>query len=58
VAAAVEELTVSINHVADRANETLSLANRSGQLARDGSRVIGETIQDIRDISQAVNTVC
>ena len=27
---------------ADRANETLSLANRSGQLARDGSRVIGE----------------
>ena len=28
VVAAVEELTVSINHVADRANETLSLANR------------------------------
>ena len=57
VAAAVEEMTVSVNHVAERANETLALATQSGQLAKDGSRVIGETIQDIRDISQAVGTV-
>ncbi|WP_018150458.1 methyl-accepting chemotaxis protein [Leeia oryzae] len=61
VAATVEEMTVSINHVAERTSEALDLARTSGVLAQEGSKTISETITDIREIastvSQTANTI-
>jgi len=54
MAAAVEELTVSINHVSDRASEANSLVINAGKVARDGAATIGQTLADIRHIETAV----
>jgi hypothetical protein len=54
MAATVEEITVSVNHVADRALETRRLAADSGQMAKAGEQVIGQTASNILDISHAV----
>jgi methyl-accepting chemotaxis protein len=55
IAATVEEMTVSINHVGDRANEAHQLAGKSGEMAKAGSATIDRTIKDIRSISQSVS---
>ena len=55
MAATVEEMTVSINHVADRAQEANRLSSESGQLAITGEKVIGQTVTDIQDIATTVN---
>ena len=55
MAATVEEMTVSINHVADRAQEANRISSESGQLAISGERVIGQTANDIQDIAATVN---
>ena len=55
MAATVEQMTVSINHVADRAQETSRLTKESGQLAVDGERIIGQTAAEIRDIASTVD---
>jgi methyl-accepting chemotaxis protein len=54
VAATVEQMTVSINHVGERASEAQVLSQSSSQQAEAGSRTIGQTIEDIRNISGAV----
>ena len=54
MAATVEEMTVSINHVADRAQEANRISSESGQLATSGERVIGQTAEDIHDIAATV----
>jgi len=54
MAATVEQMTVSINHVAERARETQSLSQESGMLVQEGSNIIGQTIQDIHEISSSV----
>ncbi len=54
VAATVEQMTVSINHVGERASEAQALSQSSSQQAAAGSRTIGQTIEDIRHISAAV----
>ena len=54
MAAAVEEMTVSVNHVADRAEDTNKLAAQAGELAHNGEAVIGDTVQSIHSIAQAV----
>ena len=54
MAATVEEMTVSINHVADRAVEANRISYESGQLAISGERVIAQTVCDIQDISTTV----
>ncbi len=54
VAAAVEQLTVSINHVSDRASQASQLALEAGTVARNGSRVINQTLTDITRIEDAV----
>lgn len=54
MAAAVEELTVSINHVSDRASEANTLVVNAGKMARDGAATIGQTLADIRHIETAV----
>ena len=55
MAATVEQMTVSINHVADRAQETARLAKESGRLASEGEQVIGDTVNEIREISATVD---
>ncbi len=54
VAATVEQMTVSINHVAERAGEAQALSQSSSQQAEAGSHTISQTIEDIRNISGAV----
>ncbi|WP_438826155.1 CHASE3 domain-containing protein [Pseudomonas yangonensis] len=44
MAATVEELTVSINHVADNANEAHGLSSDSGRQSAEGGAVIQETL--------------
>ena len=61
IAAAVEEMTVSINHVSDQTQDALSMAKESGREAETGSQTVAQTIADIRVISdnvhQAGNTI-
>jgi methyl-accepting chemotaxis protein len=54
VAAAIEQLTVSITHVSDRANEANGLVIDAGKVAYDGAGVIGQTLSDIKHIETAV----
>ena len=55
MAATVEEMTVSINHVADRAQETNRISCESGELALSGEQVIEKTVADIEDIAKTVH---
>ena len=55
MAATVEEMTVSINHVGDRAHEADRISTESGQLAASGETIIGKTVHDINKISETVN---
>jgi len=55
MAATVEEMTVSINHVGDRAQEANRLSSESGQLAISGEKVISQTVSDIQDIAATVH---
>ncbi|WP_293936683.1 methyl-accepting chemotaxis protein [Iodobacter sp.] len=54
MAATVEEVTVSINHVAERARDTKIHTQNSGQLASDGERVINATVTEIDSIAGTV----
>jgi methyl-accepting chemotaxis protein len=54
MAAAVEEMTVSINHVADSAREAHSVTANTGNLSQEGSRVIDDTVAEMKRISQTV----
>jgi len=55
MAAAIEQLTVSINHVSDNAGEALQLTQASGEESRAASEVIGRATGEIRTIAGAVN---
>jgi methyl-accepting chemotaxis protein len=57
MAASIEELTVSINHLSHQAGEALELARTSGELATKGSTTIVQTISDIRNIADSVANV-
>lgn len=56
MAATVEQMTVSINHVGERALEANRLSSESGDLAVSGARIIGQTVTDIQAIAETVNT--
>ena len=55
MAAAVEEMTVSINHVADQAQGASERSHAAGQQALEGQAVIAQTVSDIHAIAEAVN---
>ena len=55
IAATVEEMTVSINHVGDRAGEANRISSASGSLASSGEVVIGHTVSDIQNIAETVH---
>jgi len=57
IAAAVEQLTVSIQHVSDNASEAHTLAQQSGESTEHGYRVIHSTANDIRGVEAVVQSV-
>ncbi|SMC20579.1 methyl-accepting chemotaxis protein [Andreprevotia lacus DSM 23236] len=54
MAATVEEVTVSITHIADRSTEADELARSSGQQAKTGASVIDATVARIDGIASTV----
>ncbi|WP_428825992.1 methyl-accepting chemotaxis protein [Azonexus sp. IMCC34842] len=56
MAATVEEMTVSINHVADRAREANGLSVSSGEQAQRGESIIGQTVVGINGIAETVRS--
>ena len=55
MAASVEEMTVSINHVGDRALEANRLSLSSGEMASEGEATIVQTAEGIDQISARVS---
>lgn len=55
MAASVEEMTVSINHVAVQARTTSEQSNEVGRKAEDGQEVIAHTVDNIHAIAIAVD---
>lgn len=55
MAATMEEMTVSISHVADRAGDADELSRTSGQRARQGTEIIANTVSEINAIALAVD---
>jgi len=54
MAASVEQLTVSICHVGDRANDTRLSTIDAGHLAQTGKTIVEQTVSDIKSIAEAV----
>jgi methyl-accepting chemotaxis protein len=55
MAASVEELTVSITHVADSAGEASASTLAAKQASDEGSKVIGHSIGEMRRIAEGIN---
>ena len=54
VAASIEQLTVSINHVRDNAEQTLGITRESAQLASTGGEVVSRTVGRMIDTAGRV----
>ncbi|WP_407310481.1 methyl-accepting chemotaxis protein [Pseudomonas sp. nanlin1] len=54
MAATIEELTVSIGHVSESANEAHEIASRSGQQSKEGAMVIESTLTSMNGIARTV----
>ena len=55
MAASIEQLTVSVNHIADRSQDARDLASESGSRSQSGSAVIAEAVSEMRRINEAVD---
>ena len=56
MAAGMEQLTVSINHVGDRATHTRERVAFAGKLATEGESVVVKTVEDIDTIALSVSS--
>lgn len=56
MAASVEEITVSIHHIADSAREAHHLATGSGRTSEEGAAVIRRTVEGIRHIAETARS--
>lgn len=56
IAAAMEEMTVSVSLVANQAQEAKEASSQAGEMARNGGEVIAQTAQEIDQIAAAVTT--
>ncbi|ACO74459.1 NahY [Laribacter hongkongensis HLHK9] len=54
MASTIEQMTVSIGQVAERASDTNEISSTTGTLAQQGMSVIDETVRDIRSIAETV----
>ena len=55
MAASVEEMTVSINHVSSSAGDAREMAERSGKASKEGKQVIDEMVTNIREMAGSVS---
>ncbi|MCK9984081.1 MAG: methyl-accepting chemotaxis protein [Azoarcus sp.] len=55
MAAAVEEMTVGIDHIAGNASNANALAQRSGKLSGEGGEIVESVVADIGEIARAVS---
>ncbi|AAQ60134.1 probable methyl-accepting chemotaxis protein [Chromobacterium violaceum ATCC 12472] len=55
MAASVEQLTVSINHIAQHASDARTVSQDSGQLSEAGSQVIARAVEEMQGISATVD---
>ncbi|XLM20543.1 methyl-accepting chemotaxis protein, partial [Chromobacterium piscinae] len=55
MAASIEQLTVSVNHISDRSQDARDLAKESGTLSKSGGAVIAEAVSEMRRINDAVD---
>ncbi|OWY41084.1 methyl-accepting chemotaxis protein [Xenophilus sp. AP218F] len=55
-AATIEELTVSINHVADNAEQASAQARSAGELASRGGRAVQASVGKIQVVTESVGT--
>jgi methyl-accepting chemotaxis protein len=56
MAAAIEELTVSIAHMSDRANDANTLSKSSSELSRSAKQVVGNTVVMINGIALVIES--
>ncbi len=57
MAASVEQVSVSINQVSDNASAASDLAQKAGQLSDEGGRIIGNAVEEIRQIAASIDRV-
>ncbi|POZ61200.1 methyl-accepting chemotaxis protein [Chromobacterium alticapitis] len=55
MAASIEQLTVSVNHISDRSQDARDLAKESGTRSKSGGAVIAEAVGEMRRINDAVD---
>lgn len=55
MAAAVEELTVSVNHIADNAHSTRNLTDSSAKNAKQGASEVRDVVASIQHIAETVH---
>ena len=55
MAAAVEEMTVSIDRIAENARTALEVSAQSGQLSQEGTRIVDSTVNEMQRIAATVN---
>jgi methyl-accepting chemotaxis protein len=56
MAASVEQLSVSVNHIADNARDASGIAVCSGELSEEGGRIIRTTTDEIKGVAATVRT--
>jgi methyl-accepting chemotaxis protein len=54
IAATVEQVTVSINHVSDYAREALAISGKAGELSERGGEIIHNAAAEMRQIADTV----
>ncbi len=54
MAASIEQLTVTVNHIAERAGDSHNFAAASGELATKGAGVILSTVEEMKEIAATV----
>ena len=54
-AAAVEQMTISIDQISGNARETEQFSQQAASLAQEGEQLVGDTASDIRQVAQSVS---
>jgi methyl-accepting chemotaxis protein len=54
MAAAVEEMTVSVTHISQNAQETSEITQNAGKLSQQGSDVIRRTVDEMHTVAESV----
>ncbi|MBK9446854.1 MAG: methyl-accepting chemotaxis protein [Betaproteobacteria bacterium] len=55
MAAAVEQMTVGIDHISKNAVDANTISHTAGELSAEGGRIVGTVVAEIRLIADAVN---